>query len=106
MTLAPLVEPVDDALDAFIEHSKRFPIKKEARQQLIRAATGFHAAHRDFAAWMSTAIANSPQAAIGIPQGRPPQFPRDGHEKSPRTAMVSPHGRPRELPAGSLTANR
>jgi dihydrofolate reductase len=55
---------------------------------------------------VSTAIANSPQAAIRIPQGGTPQFPRDGHEKSPRTAMVSPHGRPRELPAGSLTANR
>ena len=55
---------------------------------------------------VSTATANSPQAAIGIPQGWTPQFPRDGHEKSPRTAMVSPHGRPRELPAGSLTANR
>jgi hypothetical protein len=55
---------------------------------------------------VSTAIANPPQAAIGIPQGRTPQFPRDGHEKSPRTAMVSPHGRPRELLTGSLTANR
>ncbi len=55
---------------------------------------------------MSTAITNSPQAAIRIPQGWTPQFPRDGHEKSPRTAMVSPHGRPRELPTGSLTANR
>jgi len=54
MTIAQLVVPtVDDALDAFIEHSKQFPVKKEARQQVIRVATAFHAAHHDFAAWMA-----------------------------------------------------
>jgi hypothetical protein len=48
--------------------------------------------------WMSTAIAISPQAAMTIPQGRPWEFPTDGHGLSPGMVIkfpgdghVSPH---------------
>ncbi len=55
---------------------------------------------------VSTAIAFSPQAVIGIPHGRTPKIPQgrprnvptDGHGFSPRTATRTPRGR--------LAANR
>ncbi|MDA8358578.1 MAG: tyrosine-type recombinase/integrase [Actinomycetota bacterium] len=56
MTLAPLVEPADDVLGAYVEHSERFPIKNEARQQLIRAAIAFHTDHRDLGTWMARPV--------------------------------------------------